>query len=104
MNELIYKERAAKIAMISSIAKSQEALAHILTSIAHISAHSDITARSLFENIRLLSEYQLVMTEMLTGIQVCRSRLGKPAPPWVTSECSICEEDRLYEESRENMV
>ncbi|WP_098742471.1 hypothetical protein [Paenibacillus sp. EZ-K15] len=85
----IQREHEAKIAMVSSIARSQQALASILESIAEVTAHSETTAHTLAENIRLLVGYQSVMAEMLTGIPLNRYKLGSPASPWITSECQL---------------
>ncbi|SMF89508.1 hypothetical protein SAMN05661091_4673 [Paenibacillus uliginis N3/975] len=98
MKARLYREREAKVAMISSIARSQDALAGILENIAEITAHSDVTARKLAENIRLLNAYQSVMAEMLTGIRLNRSKLGKPASPWLKPECSAYRNDDMLEE------
>ncbi|KOP64534.1 hypothetical protein AMS62_04175 [Bacillus sp. FJAT-18019] len=86
----IQREHEAKIAMVSSIARSQQALASILESIAEVTAHSETTSRTLAENIRLLIDYQSVMAEMLTGIPFNRFKLGSPASPWINSECQLC--------------
>lgn len=94
MKVQIDRERAAKIAVISSIAKSQEALAGILENIAEITSHSEFTARKLAENIRLLNAYQSVMAEMLTGIPLNRSKLGIPQSPWLTPECTYLSGDK----------
>ncbi|GAB6929279.1 hypothetical protein JCM10914A_32620 [Paenibacillus sp. JCM 10914] len=80
-----YREHVARVAMVSSIARSQEALAGILHNIADISAHSDVTAKQLAENIRLLTDYQSVMTEMLAGIPLHRTKCGVPAAPWLAA-------------------
>lgn len=80
-----HREHEARVAMISSIARSQEALAGILENIAEVSAHSDLTARKLAENIRLLTGYQSVMTEMLTGIPLNRTKRGSPSSPWLAA-------------------
>lgn len=82
----ISREQEARCAVISSIAKSQEALAGILESIADISAHSEPTARTLAENIRLLTSYQSVMCSMLTGISLNRVKKGYPASPWLDKD------------------
>ena len=79
-----HREHEARVAMISSIARSQEALAGILENIAEVSAHSDVTAKRLAENIRLLTGYQSVMTEMLTGIP--RNRTKRGSSPWLAPE------------------
>lgn len=95
------REHAARVAMISSIARSQEALAGILQNIAEITAHSDVTARKLAENIRLLTGYQSMMTEMLTGITLNRTKQGSPASPWLAARSmasfhSSVEEDKKH--------
>ncbi|MED5016021.1 hypothetical protein P9847_01740 [Paenibacillus chibensis] len=82
---LFLKEQEAKLDMISSIAQSQQALARILSSIADVSSHSDLSARSLKENIRLLTQHQATMCEMLQGITLCHPRSGTPAPPWLNA-------------------
>lgn len=97
MKAQIYRERAAKIAVISSIAKSQEALAGILGNIAEITKHSDVTTRKLAENIRVLNDYQSVMVEMLTGIQLNRTKQGIPHSPWLNPMCQYNPEDRSLE-------
>ena len=78
-----HREHEARVAMISSIARSQEALAGILENIAEVSAHSDVTSRKLAENIRHLTGYQSVMTEMLTGVRLNRTKRGCPSSPWL---------------------
>ncbi|BFH60955.1 hypothetical protein [Paenibacillus azoreducens] len=80
---LLLKEQETKLALIASIAQSQQALARILGSIADISSHSELSARNLKENIRLLTQYQATMCEMLQGITLCHPRSGIPAPPWL---------------------
>lgn len=98
MKARIHREYEAKVAVISSIAKSQDALAGILANIAEISAHSDVTARKLAENIRLLSAYQSVMAEMLTGIRLNRTKFGKPSLPWLKPGCTANRNDDRLEE------
>lgn len=70
---LMRREQEAKLALIESIAHSQQALARILDSVASVSAHSEVSARSLAENIRLLSRYQEEMSRMVTGIRLARN-------------------------------
>ncbi|WP_136608386.1 hypothetical protein [Paenibacillus dokdonensis] len=82
---MLLKEQEAKLSIIASIANSQQALARILSSIADISSHSELSARSLKENIRLLTQYQATMCEMLEGIKLCHPRRGTPAPPWLNA-------------------
>lgn len=79
------REQEIKLELISSIAQSQQALARILSSIADISVHSEVSARSLQENIRLLTQYQGAMCEMLTGISLHRRIDGIPSSPWLNA-------------------
>lgn len=79
------KQSEAKIALVNAIALSQHALARILSSIADVSPRSEITARSLQENIRLLTEYQSTMSLMITRIPLQRYRYGTPSSPWLNS-------------------
>ena len=88
MEAWLHREREAKIEIISSIAKSQDALARMLANIAQITDHSNEAARTLAENVRVLSGYQCVMAEMLTGIHFNRVKTGSPASPWLKAECS----------------
>ncbi|MEK4158360.1 hypothetical protein NYE27_25015 [Paenibacillus sp. FSL R10-2779] len=47
-------EHAVKLEMIRSISRSQAALAAILESIAELTEQSELTARKLSDNIRIL--------------------------------------------------
>lgn len=76
-------EHAVKLEMIRSIARSQAALASILENIADLTGHSELAARKLSENVRILSEYQSAMCRMMTGISLRRQKTGVPAPPWL---------------------
>lgn len=77
------EEREAKLEIITSIAHSQEALARILDSVADVSVHSQVVAKQLSENIRLLTQYQSVMCEMLLSISLHRITYGNPSSPWL---------------------
>ncbi|MDN4604532.1 hypothetical protein B2I21_14100 [Chryseobacterium mucoviscidosis] len=80
---LLRREQEAKLSLIESIAHSQQALARILDSVASVSAHSEVSARSLAENIRLLSRYQEEMSRMVTGIRLAQIQHGEPGEPWL---------------------
>ncbi|MRN56051.1 hypothetical protein [Paenibacillus monticola] len=76
-------EHAVKLEMIRSIARSQAALAAILESIAELTGQSELTARKLSDNIRILSQYQSAMCRMMSGISLHRPKQGIPAAPWL---------------------
>jgi len=81
-------ERAVKLEMIRSIARSQAALASILESIAELTEHSELTARKLSDNVRILSHYQSAMCRMMSGISLHRQKTGVPAAPWLSTTCA----------------
>ncbi|MGO4376317.1 hypothetical protein AB4Z21_37320, partial [Paenibacillus sp. MCAF20] len=58
-------EQAARASLISSIAKSQHALARILDSIANVAEQSPETAKLLRDNIRMLTDMQRAMAEAI---------------------------------------
>lgn len=80
-------ERAVKLEMIRSIARSQAALAAILESLAEVTGYSELAARRLCENVRVLSEYQSAMCRMMSGISLRRQKEGVPSPPWLAPGC-----------------
>ncbi|WP_410514172.1 hypothetical protein PaeBR_07155 [Paenibacillus sp. BR2-3] len=88
MSGLMLSERAVKLEMIRSIARSQAALAAILESIAELTDHSELTARKLSDNVRILSQYQSAMCRMMSGISLHRPKTGLPAAPWLSHSCA----------------
>lgn len=78
---LVVQEWEARIALIRSIAHSQEAMARILGSIADVAEHSPHLAKSIRDNIQSLNALQLSMAETVTGVRLKRTRLGRPAQP-----------------------
>lgn len=84
----LLSEHAVKLEMIRSIARSQAALAAILESIAEITGQSELTARKLSDNIRILSHYQSSMCRMISGISLHEPKQGVPVAPWLSKACS----------------
>ncbi|OAZ46619.1 hypothetical protein [Paenibacillus polymyxa] len=77
------REREIKLDMMESIAASQHAVARMLTSLADLTPHADMSAPRLEETIRILSNYQGEITKMLAGIPLRRQVYGKPTKPWL---------------------
>lgn len=77
------KEWEARIELIRSIAKSQEAMARILASIADLAEHAPNQAKQIRSNIETLSAMQLTMAEMATGVRIRRTQQGHPATPFI---------------------
>lgn len=86
MSRLAERERAVKLELVSSIARSQLALARILESIADVSAHADPIAKSLRDNIAHLSQMQQMLTESVVGIRFGQRRKGRPSGPWINQQ------------------
>lgn len=84
----LLSEHAVKLEMIRSIARSQAALAAILESIAEVTGQSELTARKISDNIRILSGYQSAMCRMMSGISLHEPKEGVPAAPWLSKACS----------------
>lgn len=82
-------EHAVKLEMIRSISRSQAALAAILESIAELTEQSELTARKLSDNIRILSGYQSAMCRMMSGISLHRPKRGIPAAPWLSKAYAV---------------
>ncbi|MGG4217656.1 hypothetical protein ABEW32_05415 [Paenibacillus jamilae] len=77
------REREIKLDMMESIAASQHAVARMLTSLADLTPHADMSATRLEETIRILSNYQGKITQMLADIPLRRQVYGKPTKPWL---------------------
>lgn len=86
MSRLADRERAVKLELISSIARSQKALARILESIADVSVHADPIAKSLRDNIAQLNQMQQMLTESVVGIRFGQRRQGHPSGPWINQQ------------------
>lgn len=76
-------EHEIKLQLVHSLVKSQTALARILDSVADVTEQSETVSRQLYENIRILTNYQSAMAGMLTGIRLNRQYYGTPTTPWI---------------------
>ncbi|GGF98810.1 hypothetical protein [Paenibacillus abyssi] len=77
------KEWEIKMELIASVARSQIAMAKILESIADLSGTSPKMAKSIRENIRLLTGMQQTIAEKITGIRWGRPQQGQPGRLWL---------------------
>jgi hypothetical protein len=80
---LLMKEWEARIELVRSVARSQQAMARILDTVADIAEHSPGTAKSIRENVKSLTAMQLAMVETVTGVRMRRPQTGSPAQPWL---------------------
>lgn len=85
-NPSLRDERDAKLQMVLSISRSQNALARILESIADVSSYSEETALSLAHHVECMTRYQQAMASMLMNIPLNRQYSGIPSAPWLNPE------------------
>jgi hypothetical protein len=76
---IVRNEGEARIELIRSIARSQQAVARI----SDISEHSPGMSKSIRENIRSLTALQLTMAEAVSCVRMRRLKQGRPAKPWL---------------------
>jgi len=89
--EIIETEREARAAFLTSLARSQAALARILESIADVSDSSQSTAKQLRDNVRSLTDLQETIAESVTYLAWHRRgiRKGTPAKPWIQPQLPV---------------
>jgi hypothetical protein len=78
-------EQEAKLQLMISLSRSQNALARILDSMADVSSYSEETALILAHNVQRMTRYQQAMASLLTGIELHRQYKGVPTPPWLNA-------------------
>ncbi|THF73360.1 hypothetical protein [Cohnella fermenti] len=76
------KEWEVKLELLRSIARSQEALARILESVADVTAGSEPAASAMREHVRKLADLQAALVGAVTGQRWSAPRKGVPSPPW----------------------
>lgn len=79
----VYLEWETKLMLLRSIARSQEALARILESVADVSGSAGPTPKALREHVRVLSGMQSALLHAVHGTSWRPSRMGTPASPWL---------------------
>ncbi|ASR46124.1 hypothetical protein B4V02_05175 [Paenibacillus kribbensis] len=94
------REREIKLDMLESIAASQHAVARMLNSLADLTPHADVSTTRLEETIRILSNYQGEITQMLAGIPLRRQVYGKPTRPWL--HIPVQKNEAITEKQRRN--
>lgn len=88
-------ERDAKLQVILSISRSQNALARILESIADVSGYSEETALTLANHMDGITRYQQAMASMLMNITLNRLNTGLPSTPWLNPDKGVAIESNL---------
>lgn len=80
------QEWTIKLSLMGSIAKSQEALAKILTNVADVTDMTGVTPQTLQEHVRVLSGMQGALLQIVTGMSWRPPVRGTPASPWLSEE------------------
>jgi len=86
---LLRKEWEAKLEILSSIARSQAALARILDSVADVSVHVGITPAALQEHVRALTSMQRALLRAVTGVSWRAPVHGEPSAPWLAESVRV---------------
>lgn len=80
------QEWTIKLSLMGSIAKSQEALARMLTSAADVTDMTGVTPQTLQEHVRVLTGMQGALLQIVTGMSWRPPTRGTPAAPWLSKE------------------
>ena len=80
------QEWTIKLSLMGSIAKSQEALARILTSAADVTDMTGIMPQTLQEHVRVLTGMQGALLRIVSGVSWRPPTRGTPAAPWLSEE------------------
>ncbi|NHN30190.1 hypothetical protein G9U52_10130 [Paenibacillus sp. S3N08] len=82
---MYHQEQLIKLHLLTSLARSQRALTHMLESVADVSTNSKETAQQLADNIEVISKYQRQLTAKITGITIRRRARtqGRNGKPWL---------------------
>lgn len=89
--EHLASEREARAAFLTSLARSQHALARILESIADVGDSSQNTAKLLRDNVSTLTNLQESIAEAVTSFVWHKriKRKGSPVKPWLQAGVSL---------------
>ncbi|WP_138755438.1 hypothetical protein [Paenibacillus sinopodophylli] len=84
-------ELETRMAFLSALARSQNALARILESMAEAGECSPHTSKLLQDNVSTLTAMQESIAETVTGLAWRRRnvRKGRPVQPWLQPKLSI---------------
>ncbi|WP_027087883.1 hypothetical protein [Cohnella panacarvi] len=80
------QEWTIKLCLMGSIAKSQEALARMLTSAADVTDMTGVTPQTLQEHVRVLTGMQGALLRIVAGASWRPPTRGTPAAPWLSKE------------------
>lgn len=82
--DVLYKQNQIKLDILTSLARSQKALARIIESMSDVVESSDILSKTFLKNIALISSYQKILADRITAIHLLKNKkVGMPTKPWI---------------------
>lgn len=82
-------ENEIKLDILGSLARSQQALSLILESMAGTVGAASPDADAVAKYLRLIAQYQQILTEKIAGMEIRRVEMGIPAAQWLNEELGI---------------
>ncbi|WP_020617540.1 hypothetical protein [Paenibacillus daejeonensis] len=81
--DLLSREREVKLELLSSLARSQRAMARILESVADVTACSSDSARALQQELRTMTRLQQAIASSIVPLRISKVQRGKPGRLWL---------------------
>lgn len=79
------REREVKLELLTSLARSQHAMARILESVAEVAAASPEAARGIQQELRALTRLQHAIAANIAPLRLAPLHEGAPGPVWLRS-------------------
>lgn len=81
--DLVSREREVKLELLSSLARSQQAMARILESVADVAACSPESARAVQQELRMMTRLQQAVASSIVPLRINGVQRGKPGRVWL---------------------
>jgi len=91
---MLHRENELRLAILEAIARSQQALASIIETVAaarDVSVAVSDSDQAAREQLEVLARYQLVLAEKILRLKLRHIRNGEPGQPWLSSEVCRCD-------------
>ncbi|MFD0673395.1 hypothetical protein [Cohnella sp. GCM10027633] len=83
------QEWTIKLSVMGAIARSQEALARILSHVADVTDLSGVTPETLQEHVRVITGMQGALLRAAAGMSWRPPVRGTPASPWLSEQVAV---------------
>lgn len=91
---LLNNENEIKLDILRSLARSQRALSKMLECAAEFPS-SKISDKESLRQIALMSRYQQILAERITGLCFRRKQFGRPNDPWINCTVNLYKNKKL---------